>query len=118
LVELDSTGSLPKSYPVPVQAIRFGESLTMVAVGGETTIDYSLRLKRELGEKLGAPVWVAGYSNDVMGYIPSDRVLKEGGYEGKSSMRYARSTIHPNTWAPGIEETLVGKLHELMDSLD
>lgn len=118
LSELDAVGSLPKSYPVPVQAIRFGDSLTVVAIGGETTIDYSLRLKKELGEKSGGPVWVAGYSNDVMGYIPSDRVLKEGGYEGKSSMRYARSTIHPNTWAPGIEETLVGKLHELFDSLD
>ncbi|MEM7013191.1 MAG: neutral/alkaline non-lysosomal ceramidase N-terminal domain-containing protein, partial [Verrucomicrobiota bacterium] len=79
LAELDSVGSLPKSYPVPVQAIRFGDSLTMVAIGGETTIDYALRLKRELGEKTGGAVWVAGYSNDVMTYIPSDRVLKEGG---------------------------------------
>ncbi len=118
LGELEAVGSLPKSYPVPVQVVRFGDSLTLAAIGGETTIDYSLRLKRELGEKTGGPVWVAGYSNDVMCYIPSDRVLEEGGYEGKTSMRYARSTVHPNTWAPGIEETLVGRIHELLEGLD
>ena len=31
------------------------------------------RLRREAGEN----VWVFGYSNDVMAYIPSERVLKE-----------------------------------------
>jgi len=42
-------------------------------------VDYSLRLKRELA---GPAVWVAGYSNEVMAYIPSLRVLREGGYGG------------------------------------
>ncbi len=117
LAELESTGSLPASYPVPVQLLTFGNSLTMIAIGGEVTIDYGLRLKHEIGERTGAPVWVAGYSNDVMGYIPSDRVLAEGGYEGATSMRYARSTIHPNTWAPGIEAKLVRTVHALLDDL-
>lgn len=115
---LDRVGKLPESYPVPVQVLRFGDGLTLAALGGEATVDYSLRLKRELGEKTGgAPVWVAGYSNDVMCYIPSERVLGEGGYEGRTSMRYARSTIHPGPWAEGIEERLVGKVHALFESL-
>ncbi|MCB1235755.1 MAG: hypothetical protein KDM91_11865, partial [Verrucomicrobiae bacterium] len=119
LAVLDKAGKLPESYPVPVQVARFGDSLTLAALGGEATVDYSLRLKRELGEKSGgAPVWVAGYSNDVMCYIPSDRVLKEGGYEGKTSMRYARSTIHPGPWAAGIEERLVGTVHALFGGLE
>ena len=115
---LDASGSLPRSYPVPVQALRFGDSLAVAAIGGEVTVDYALRLKRELGAKLGgAPVWFAGYSNDVMSYVPSKRVIEEGGYEGKTSFRYARSTVHPNTWDPGIEEQLVGTVHELFDRL-
>jgi hypothetical protein len=31
---------------------------------------------------------VAGYSNDVPCYIPSARILKEGGYEAVDSMIY------------------------------
>ncbi|MFV1995304.1 MAG: neutral/alkaline non-lysosomal ceramidase N-terminal domain-containing protein [Verrucomicrobiales bacterium] len=114
LEELEARGSLPVSYPVPVQVARFGDSLTLVAIGGEVTVDYSLRLKREIGESTGAPVWVAGYSNDVMSYIPSDRVLREGGYEGKTSMYYSRSDLHSGSWAEGIEERLVEAAHALV----
>jgi hypothetical protein len=112
---LKAGGSLPESYPVPVQVIRFGETMTWITMGGEVVVDYALRLKREIGEKSGAPVWFAGYSNDVMTYIPSLRVLEEGGYEGRSAMRFIRSAIHPAPWEKTIEEILVGKIHELYD---
>ena len=81
LKQLDTTGKLPASYPCPVQVVRFGTDLLIVAVGGETTVEYSLRLKRELA---GGPaaVWYAGYSNEVFGYLGSRKVLIEGGYEG------------------------------------
>ncbi|MEK7409490.1 MAG: neutral/alkaline non-lysosomal ceramidase N-terminal domain-containing protein, partial [Acidobacteriota bacterium] len=72
--------------PYPVQAVRFGKDLTLVALGGEVVIDYPLRVKREYGTR--EPIVVAGYSNDVMCYIPSLRVLKEGGYEAVDSMLY------------------------------
>jgi hypothetical protein len=70
----------------------------MVTLGAEVVVDYSLRLKRELAGK--AVVWVAGYSNDYGGYIPSLRVLKEGGYEAPD-------------YKPDIEERIVGKVREL-----
>jgi hypothetical protein len=69
----------------PVQAVRFGRGFTLVALGGEVTVDYALRMKREFA---GAPIVVAAYSNDVMSYIPSARVLREGGYEANDSMIY------------------------------
>jgi hypothetical protein len=68
-------GDLPATYAYPVQVVQLGCELTVVALGGEAVVDYSLRLKRELGG-LGA-VWVAAYSNDVPGYIPTERVLRE-----------------------------------------
>jgi hypothetical protein len=108
LERLDKEGTLPKSYPYPVQVIRFGKSLTLVALGGETVVDYALRLKREVN---GAPLWMAGYSNDVMTYIPSKRVLEEGGYEGVDAIKF---TALPGPWAPTLEERIVGKVHELM----
>ena len=70
------------------------------------------RLKREL---TGTAVWVAGYLNDVMGYIPSVRVLKEGGYEAGGAMRF--STTHPGPWAESVEERIVKQVHELNGKL-
>lgn len=109
LARLDKDGALPTTYPFPVQVVHFGHDLVLTALAGETTVDYSLRLKRELAGK--AAVWVAGYSNDVMGYIPSRRVREEGGYEGGEAMRF--STTHPGPWAPELEEKIVAKVHEL-----
>jgi hypothetical protein len=74
-----------RRYPYPVQAIGFGKDLTLVALGGEVVVDYVLRIKKEYGSK---GIIVAGYSNDVMSYIPSLRVLKEGGYEASDAMLY------------------------------
>ncbi len=93
----------------PVQVWRFGDQLTWIALGGEVVIDYNLRLKKELAGK--APVWITGYANDVLAYIPSERVLKEGGYEGDSSQLYYG---HPTKWAPGLEKRIVDKVHELV----
>ena len=107
LKQIEQNGSVRKTYPYLVQVVRFGDDLTMVALAGEVVVDYSLRLKKELP---GAAVWVAGYSNDVFGYVPSVRVLREGGYEGGGAMRY---TELPGPFAPSIEERIVGKVHEL-----
>ncbi|MEO6246024.1 MAG: neutral/alkaline non-lysosomal ceramidase N-terminal domain-containing protein, partial [Opitutaceae bacterium] len=74
-------GGIRLEYSYPVQAWRLGE-ITWLALGGEAVVDYALRLKSEIGNNL----WVFGYSNDVMCYIPSESVLAEGGYEGKTSM--------------------------------
>lgn len=115
---LANDGKLPVSYPVPVQVFRFGNEMTLAAIGGEVVVDYSLRLKKELAALTGGnPIWVAGYSNDVMTYIPSKRVLIEGGYEGGGAMRYARSTIHPAPWEVGIEDKLVGEIVRMTSSM-
>ena len=88
--------------------VQFGDDLTLVGLAGEVVVDYALRLKREL---TGTTVWVAGYTNDVFGYVPSVRVLKEGGYEGGGAMRFTRL---PGPFAPSVEERIVGKVHELV----
>ena len=76
---------LVRRLPYPVQAIRFGKGPVLLALGGEVVVDYALRAKKEFP---GRDLIVAGYSNDVACYIPSLRVLKEGGYEADSSMIY------------------------------
>ena len=104
----------PAPFPCPVQVLRFGHDLTLVALGGEAVVDYSLRLKRELAG--GAAVWVAGYSNDVFGYLGSSRVIREGGYEGGSAN--TRILNHPARFAPLAEEAVIAKVHKLVQQTD
>jgi hypothetical protein len=108
LATIDTGERLPSTYPVPVQAWRFGDDLTMVFLGGEVVVDYATRLKREIDSK---HVWVTAYANDVMGYVASERVRREGGYEVDTSMvLYDR----PGPWASGTEEKLVARVHEIV----
>ena len=102
----DRDGGLARTYPYPVQIWRLGDELSLVLLGGEVVVDYALRLKQELG----AAAWIAGYSNDVMAYIPSRRVLAEGGYEGGGAMVYYGL---PAPWAPELEELIVGEVRRL-----
>lgn len=107
LGELDRDGRITSTYPYLVQVVRFGGDLTLVALSGEVVVDYSLRLKKELA---GPAVWVAGYCNDVFGYVPSARVLAEGGYEAGGAMAY---TPLPGPFAPSIEDRIVAAVHAL-----
>ena len=105
---LDARGALPVEYPYPVQVLKFGDGLLMAALAGEVVVDYSLRLKRELGGKERA--WIVGYANDFCAYIPSLRVLKEGGYEGGDAMVYFG--FH-GPWTSTVEEDVVAAVHRL-----
>lgn len=75
---LDKGETLPTSYPCPLTVWQFGRDLTLVGLSGEVVVDYVTLLEKALGPNR---LWVAGYCNDVFGYLPSARVLAEGGYE-------------------------------------
>jgi len=100
---------IPTEYPAyPVQVCKLGNEVLWVVLGGEVVVDYSTRIKKELaGEK---QVWMTAYANDVVAYIPSARVLSEGGYEADSSQIYYG---HPTKWAPAIENKIVATVLKL-----
>lgn len=108
LQELERSGSIRGTYPYPIQIWQFGDGLTWIALGGEVVVDYSLRLKSTLGP---TNVWVSAYCNDVMAYIPSLRVLKEGRYEGGGAMVYYGL---PTVWSPRVEDTIIGSIFEVL----
>jgi neutral ceramidase len=107
LEKLGRGEKLPATYPYPIQVWKLGENVTWVALGGEITVEYSLRLKERLGP---GKTWVTGYANDVMSYIPSEKILAEGGYEGETSQVYYQM---PTKWAPGIEKLILEQTVEL-----
>ena len=119
---MDRDGRVPSAQPDPVQVWRLGlppslagrtsasygeTGFTLVALGGEVVVDYALRLAREYP---GRRMWVAGYSNDVFGYVPSARVLREGGYEGGDAMIYYG---RPGPFTETVEELIIGKVRRL-----
>ena len=106
LKDIDAGKPLSPTYPYPVQVWKLG-NVNWVALGGEVVVDYSLRLKREFGQ---GQTWVTGYANDVMAYIPSERVLTEGGYEGDTSMIVY---MQPSKWKTGLEDQIVKTVQEL-----
>jgi hypothetical protein len=100
--------AIPTSLSYPIQTWTWGNDLAMVFLAGEVVVDYSLRLKKELGAER---MWVTAYANDVPSYIASRRVIREGGYEVESSMY---SYDRPSRFVEEIEDLIVAAVHDLL----
>ena len=84
-----------------MQVWRFGLGPMFIALGGEVASDDSLRLKRQYGFE---DTWVAAYSNDVFGHVPSRRVLEGGGYEAGNA-----NTNFSGPFGAAVEEIMIEK---------
>ncbi|MDQ1332138.1 MAG: hypothetical protein QG576_172, partial [Bacteroidota bacterium] len=108
LLESFDRGYDVSNLTYPVQAIRFDNDLTILALAGEVVVDYSLNAKKRYPEE---NLFVAGYSNEVPCYIPSLRVLREGGYEPETSMVYYGL---PGPFKENVEEKIFNAIDEVM----
>jgi hypothetical protein len=108
LAVLDKSGSLPTHLDYPMTAWRFGDDLAIVFLAGEVVVDYAVRLKRELD---WTKLWINAWSDAIPSYIPSKRVLLEGGYEADFSQIYYEQ---PARYAPDIEDIIVGAVKEAL----
>lgn len=97
-----------RTIEYPIQAIRLGTGLTLLALSGEVTVEYQIRTKKEFA---GENLMVIGYANDELGYIPSLNVLRGGGYEPVDSQVYYG---HPGPYAENIEALMVGGIHKTL----
>jgi hypothetical protein len=103
---LDRGESLLKEYRAPTAVWQFGNDLTFVGMSGEVVVDYVPMIERALGP---LQLWISAYCNDVFGYVPSARTLREGGYE-------TRGIYTTNGWfTPQAQDVLVEKVRELAE---
>jgi hypothetical protein len=100
---LEAGNKPPATQPYAIQVCRFGDGLKLIALAGEVVVDFALRIKAAYGWE---DTWMAAYSNDVPGYIPSRRVLLEGGYETGGGAGGAYSTA--------VEEIILEKVDALV----
>jgi hypothetical protein len=105
LARLKAGEKLPTEYTCPLAVWQFGNDLTLVALSGEVVSDFVPMLEAALGP---TRLWIAAYCNDVYGYLPSARVLREGGYETRGLY-----TGGVGLFAADAQEALVAKVVEL-----
>ncbi len=105
---LDRGEPLRTTYPYPVQAWRIGGQ-DLFVLGGEVVVEYAIAIKK----LYGSDAMVMGYANDVMSYIPSVRVLNEGGYEGDTSQIIYGM---PAKWREDIEERVMAAVREVAEA--
>jgi neutral ceramidase len=108
LANLDAGRKPPTQCRYPVQVWRLGGDQLWIALGGEVVVDYALKFKT----MHGPTTWVAGYANEVPAYIPSERVVKEGGYEAGAFSAYG---LPAEGWAPGIEARITEAVERLAE---
>jgi hypothetical protein len=89
-------------FPCEVQALRIGD-IYMVGLNGEILVGIGLHIKRKLAD---LTVWVNGYSNRDLSYVPDAASFDEGGYEVRVSWTTADA-----------EEVLVSKAVDLVRTL-
>lgn len=105
LATLDKDGKLPTTYSAPIAVWQFGKDLTLVALPGEVVVDYVALLEKALGPN---QLWIAAYCNDVFGYLPSARVLEEGGYETRGLYSGGIGYFDPKS-----QDVIVDRVREL-----
>ncbi len=105
LTQLERGEKLPTHYSAPTTVWQFGRDLTLVGLSGEVVVDYVADLEKALGPN---QLWIAAYCNDVFGYLPSARVLAEGGYETRGLYSGGAGFFDPRA-----EEVLVQHVREL-----
>ena len=111
LAQYQQLGQLPDRVDYPIQVWQFGQGLTPIGLTGETVVDYSLKFKQAYGWNT---TWVCGYNNDLLSYVPSLRVLSEGGYEGTSGMH---EYGHRAPYTESVEDRITDLVIQLVDEV-
>ena len=101
----------PSARTYQITTWTFGDDLAMVFLSDEVVADYALRLKQET---LADRLWISAYAHDVSGYIVSQRLLAEGGYEVRNSVSAAVTYGEPEELQPAMEDRIINQVRALL----
>ena len=100
-----------RDFDYEVQAWRFGDTLTVIALEGEVCSPLG-PLSRALARTKEA--MTIGYANQVHSYIPTAAIVREGGYEGDSSHRAYGA---PAPYTEAVEKEVLGLVKNAVKSV-
>ena len=101
----------PTSKRYDIATWTFGNDLAMVFLSNEVVVDYALRLRRELD---ASRLWINAYSNEVLYYVASKRLIKEGGYEVDNSLSALVTYGRPEQQQPALEDRIIESVRSIL----
>ncbi|WP_409342625.1 neutral/alkaline non-lysosomal ceramidase N-terminal domain-containing protein [Paenibacillus sp. MBLB4367] len=93
-----------------VQLLKLAEGFALMGLSGEMVVDYGLWIKN----RSAGHILPLGYSNGMVGYVPTAIQIEEGGYEGVSS-GYVFG--YPAPFASDVEARVKGAVGDLMNKM-
>ena len=108
IARLDRGEVLPTAVPITMHGVRLAGGVRIVGLEGEAVADLGGLIAGEFGDGAALPL---GYTDGCQLYLPSDRMLPEGGYEVESFYEYHQ----PAQLAPGIDDRLREGLRRLRE---
>ena len=106
---LDRGEALPTSVSITMHGIQIGRGLRIIGIEGEVVADHGALVESFFG---GGVTFPLGYCDGCQLYLPSDRMLPQGGYEVVSYYEYH----FPAQLAPGIDRGLTHGMRQLRDA--
>jgi hypothetical protein len=104
LAAVDRGQPLPSHHSHPLALWQFGRDLIFVGLSGEVVSGYVPLVRAALG---AGRLWIAGYCNEVDGYLPDSTIVAEGGYEARGLV------ADIGFYAAEAEQTLVKAIRDL-----
>ena len=102
-------GDFPTRLDMEVQLVSVGDKVSFVALPGEPVAE----LARDLRRLTSNPdsTFVLGYTNGLIGYLPTDIMIEEGGYEtGSSHFVY----LAPSALNIGTESAVISSVKDCL----
>ena len=104
LAAVNAGKKLPTKYTMPIAVWQFGRDLTLVGLSGEVVAEFVPLVQKTIGDNR---LWIAGYCNDVFGYLVTADMLRKGGYE-------TRGLFHEiGAIAPEAQDTVLRAVRDL-----
>jgi len=108
-IELIDRGfGLPASVPVTAHGIQLGKGLRLIGIEAEIVAELGELIDNSYGDGITFPM---GYTDGAQMYLPTSKMIDEGGYESESYYEYR----HPASLAKGVENILLQGIRELQE---
>ncbi|MBI4559186.1 MAG: hypothetical protein HY706_16500 [Candidatus Hydrogenedentes bacterium] len=106
---LDRRGFLPDSAPIGIHGVQLGIGLRIIGMEGEAVAEWGQIIDQFYDGGITFPL---GYTDGTGLYLPTSKMLDEGGYEVYSFWEYG----YPAELAPGMEDIVLDALRNLRDN--
>jgi len=101
------SGTIRDRIPYYISVWQLDEDTHLIAMEGEVSTEYSLLIKRLFSN---GNMIVLGYSNGVFSYVPTRKMIREGGYEAECNYFF---NLHGD-FVPEIEDIIIGQIAQAL----